>query len=381
MIPHLLQIWHSTFGMERPAVIVRTPGRVNIIGEHTDYNDGWVMPGVIDRYLVVMMKRHDGANHHWIADDLRDQVIFNIHDPNTSLPRWAEYIAGVIRLYTPEIGPVQLLVSGNLPVGAGLSSSSALVCGLLMALRELTGKQDDHETIALTASRFERKITGLQGGIMDQFAIMLSRPGQVMLLDCKSTTYQFLPAEIPGCRWLLINSGVKHTLVDSDYNQREAECREALVHIRNQVQDYTSLRDVPLAMVSVFDLPDILRKRVQYVLEENERVHQMAAALEQQQPEVAGKLLSQSHEGLSHLYEVSCTELDSLAMFTKQHPDAYGGRMMGGGFGGCLLCLIRADGLERFLTDVTSFYAGQFGFEPTPIPFEFGQGIHLIETT
>ena len=377
MLESLLTAWHDAFGPARPQVIVRAPGRVNIIGEHTDYNEGWVMPGAMDRSLYVLMSpSNDG--HRWIAHDLGEEAgaadFFSLVD---RFP-WTKYVAGTLRLYAPSTGPLHVLIGGDLPVGAGISSSSALVCGLLLGLQALREGQESREEIANISSRVEKEIIGLQGGIMDQYAIMLSEAEHVMMLDCRSRQYTFIPADLPGCRWVLLNTKVKHHLIDSDYNQRSAQCRESVAFIRQRYPEVQSLRDVTVAMLDDVQLPAVLDKRSRFVLAENDRVHAMREALERHDAYSAGTLLNASHIGLRDEYEVSCAELDFLAAFAHGDDRVHGARMMGGGFGGCVIALLKEATAEAFTGDASRAYEKTFGFAPEVIFFALGEGAREV---
>ncbi len=378
MIDHLLQKWHHNFGLSTPEVIIRAPGRVNIIGEHTDYNEGWVMPGAMSRSIYILASRNENNIHHWVANDLGEDFQYHISSNEIQIPMWGKYLEGAIRLYADEPGPLKILIGGDLPVGAGVSSSSSLVCGLLVALQQLCGRNESKEELALIGSRVEREIIGLQGGIMDQFAIMLSQANHVMVLDCRTRTYQFIPAQFPGCKWVLINTKVKHQLINSDYNNRKDECMQAVAMIQNKFPAVRSLRDVNMEMLNGINLPDILYKRSVFVIEENHRVHRMVGALENQDASFAGQLIQASHAGLQDQYEVSCDELDHLASFANHYPGVYGGRMMGGGFGGCVLCLVKEESIHKFLSAISTSYQLKFGFEPETIHFELGSGIETV---
>lgn len=380
MLDHLLQKWHSTFGPTSPEIIVRAPGRVNIIGEHTDYNEGWVLPGAMSRSLYILISKNENNTHHWVASDLDEEFQFHTTSVEKEIPLWGKYVGGTINLYTPEIGPLNILIGGDLPVGAGVSSSSSLVCGLLFALHHLTGKHETKEELALIGSRVEREIIGLQGGIMDQFAIMLSKENQVMMLDCRTKKYDFIPAALPGCLWLLINTRVKHQLIDSDYNERADECRRAVAIIQHQYPEVKSLRDVTTGMTASIHLPAVLSRRVKFVLEENDRVHQMVDALQSLSAEQAGQLLKASHNGLRYQYEVSCAELDHLADYANKYNGVFGSRMMGGGFGGCVICLLNENVVEDFSQQSMASYADRFGFKPDIIHFELGNGVESVVT-
>jgi len=378
MIDQLLTVWHQKFGSSSPEIIVRSPGRVNIIGEHTDYNEGWVMPGAMSRSVYIFMSRNYSNAHHWVAYDLNEDFHFLLSNEKIQMPLWSKYIEGAIRLYADDPGSLQILIGGDLPIGAGVSSSSSIVCGLLYALQRLTGRNETKEELALIGSRVEREIIGLQGGIMDQYAIMLSHHDQVMMLDCRTKKYTFITAELNGYKWVLINTKVKHQLIDSDYNNRAAECKKAVSIIQNNFPTVMSLRDVNLDMLKETKLPDVLRKRSLFVIEENQRVHEMVDVLKKHDAVEAGKLLMASHAGLRDQYEVSCEELDYLADFANNYHGVMGARMMGGGFGGCVICLLTEEVFDLFLEKCISSYAAKFGFEPQVINFELGSGAEAI---
>jgi galactokinase len=378
MIDSVLKKWHAQFGSTRPEVIVRSPGRVNIIGEHTDYNEGWVMPGAMSRSLYILASRAKGKQGTWIATDLQDETKVEAFPDADTLPMWAKYFHGSLHVFGESIGPLNLLVGGDLPIGAGISSSSSLVCGLLVALQEMTGVSREKRELAHLARRVERDIIGLQGGIMDQFAIMLSEPEKVMLLDCRFETYEYIDAALPDAAWVLLNTRVKHQLIDSDYNQRSQECRQAVEYLQTIFPEIKSLRDVTPDMLHAGNLPQPLHDRARFVIEENHRVHKMQNALEQHDANEAGRLLMASHVGLRDLYKVSCEELDQLASMAHNTPGVYGGRMMGGGFGGCVICLVQMEAMDSFLSRASDSYRNQFGMKPEVIHFSLDQGAHLI---
>lgn len=377
MIDQLLPKWHQHFGSSVPDVIVRAPGRVNIIGEHTDYNEGWVMPGAMSRSVYILIAKNNTGHQHWIADNLNDEFKGSLAIPQGK--DWVKYIHGAMEVYGAANTSFNILVGGDLPVGAGVSSSSALLCGLIYGFQKILGGEETRETIALLGSRVEREIMGLQGGIMDQFAIMLSRQGKVMMLDCRKRLFKYLPAELPGSKWCLINSKVSHKLIDSDYNVRAKECADAVRHIQKKYPVVRSLRDVTIEMLIDLDMSPLLLNRTVYVLQENKRVHEMAAALKHHDAEDAGNILKRSHKGLREKYEVSCAELDHLADYANNYKGVWGARMMGGGFGGCLLCLVKNSAMEGFIEGISNSYQSIFGITPDIIDFEFGDGVTIVE--
>lgn len=378
MIRSLLDKWHHYFGDAPPDIVVRAPGRVNIIGEHTDYNEGWVMPGAISKSIYLLIGRNNTNWNHWIADDIQASFKSDQH-PKHESPGWSHYIQGVSKYYVSNDERFNILISGDLPVGAGLSSSSALVCGLLYAFQSLYHRVESKDALARMASQIEKEIIGLQGGIMDQYAVVLSEDKMVMLLDCRTRSYRFLSVDLPQTKWILLNTLVKHQLIESDYNIRTAECREAVLLIQENFPAVKSLRDVSLEMLSQVRLPSVLNQRSRFVIEENIRVHEMADALQNKNTSLAGELIKASHTGLQYDFEVSCDELDHLAGFANSFEGVYGARMMGGGFGGCVLCLVDEKAYDIFISQIVVSYRDSFGFEPQVIEFELGKGIEIIE--
>ena len=378
MIKTLLTKWHAAFGKSDPDVIVRAPGRVNIIGEHTDYNEGWVMPGALAQSVYVLISKNK-KSHHWIADNINEEYNSETAAPEDQLPLWVKYIQGALKLYdTKQESFFNILIGGDLPVGAGLSSSSSLVCGALLGFQKIFGKKESKEDLANIASRVEREIIGLDGGIMDQYAVMLSKAKHVMLLDCRTEKHDFLTADLPKCKWILINTKVKHKLIDTDYNERANECKRAVSIIQHQFDEVKSLRDVTQQILSSIHLPSALARRVKFVLEENARVQEMVTALKSKKPQQVGQILKASHKGLRNDYEVSSEELDHLADFANKFEGVHGARMMGGGFGGCVLCLVDEKTMDDFLDEIKASYFVKYTFDPEVINVEFGGGAEVL---
>jgi galactokinase len=398
MLNQLLEKWHLHFGETEPGIIVRAPGRVNIIGEHTDYNEGFVMPGAMSKAVYILMSGNEsfnarplsplkGERNHWISFDFKEEIEFEGKLP-VDAPLWSKYVQGAMEIYYAQIlkqshllpfSPSHnLLIGGDLPIGSGVSSSSSLVCGILFCLDQWYGSQLSKQEMAILGSRVEREIIGLQGGIMDQFAIMLSQKDHVMMLDCRDRSYKFIPASLSATRWVLINTKVKHQLIDSDYNQRAKECQQSVDMIKNTFPQVQSLRDVTIDILSETELPEVHEKRCRFVIEENRRVEDMVTALNTKDPVRAGELLKASHQGLQYLYEVSCEELDHLAEIANNTEGVFGGRMMGGGFGGCVICLVRESAQDVFLEKAMSSYEGKFGFKPEVIEFDLSDGVSIM---
>lgn len=371
----VLNKWEELFGPSGPARVVRAPGRINIIGEHTDYNDGWVLPGATSNALYLLIHPH--SENHWVSLDFDEQY----HSQQQHKPTWAKYIEGVIDMLQLHNQTFRIVFGGDLPVGAGVSSSSALLCGLFLGLGAYCDVPPEKKSIVNLSGRVEKEIIGLQGGIMDQFAILFSKKDNVMLLDCRTREFEYLDAHLSGHQWFLINTNVKHHLAESDYNIRANECRQVVEQIRMKYPDITHLRDVTEEILTEFSLNPILHNRARFVVRENARVHKMKFALSSHDSEMVGSLLNDSHIGLRDEYEVSCRELDVLQSFLTGQQGVKGCRMMGGGFGGCVIGLVEEKVLNETLKKTQEHYYSIFSTEATPILFELGGGAGVIQFT
>jgi galactokinase len=362
----LTDTFRQQFGYA-PTLLVRAPGRINLIGEHTDYNHGWVLPAAIDKAMYFAVAPRPDGRLRMVARDLNDTYKTDIQSLTKSKSGWPNYLLGVvhelIQLDLP-VGGADVVFGGDIPLGSGLSSSAALESGWLVALDTLYRLSLDRPHMARLAMQAENHFVGTNCGIMDMYASLMGRADHALLLDCRSLATRYIPLDLPDHAFVLCNSGVKHALVDSEYNARRADC-EAAVRVLADLseQPIQSLRDVSSDLLSLLHgrVSATVRRRCSYVLDENERVLQACKALEINDLSTVGHLLFASHEGLRHQYEVSCTELDFLVEHAAQHSAVAGARMMGGGFGGCTLNLVRRGDLADFLEKITTAYHQQFG--------------------
>lgn len=360
-----------------PAGAAWAPGRVNLIGEHTDYNDGFVLPLAIDRVVAFAGRaRDDGVIRLW-SDHFQEYAQFSLEGlPETFeqqcyvLPRWTRYILGVIAELTRSglsLCGFDAVVSGDVPVGGGMSSSAAIevatvqACMLFSNGRFSIGVEGATLTpmeVAALCQRAEQVASGVQCGILDQAASCLGRPGQAVLLDCRSLEYRYLPFDAPDLSLVVVDTSVRRELAASAYNERRRQCEEATQMLRNiiaqhepenqSVRSIRALRDVTPEQFDRYGsrLPDLLRKRAGYVIAEDSRVLQTAKLLEEGTVDKVGPLLWKSHAGLRDEYEVSSVELDTLVEIARQVPGVLGARMLGGGFGGCTINLVRNQNVE-----------------------------------
>ena len=354
------------------------PGRANIIGEHTDYNEGFVLPFAIDKGLFFVAGKNDENVLKISAIDTHEDAVIDLrHDSHELKFGWEKFFIQILKAMSKyDIHGINLVFGGNLPIGAGISSSSAITCGLISVLNELYGLEMDAAQMVRKAVEAEVGY-GVRGGMMDQFTIINGKENQCILLDCRDLSYQYLELNLENAGFYLINTNVKHNLIDTDYNNRRSECEKALELINKYFKPKKSLREVELDELSSIEpfLDARLFNRVKFVVEENTRVLEAKKMLDSGNMMGLGELLFKSHKGLRELYQVSCLELDWLVEFAQSQKQILGARMMGGGFGGCTINLIEG-GLDIKSSElIKSEYFKAFGFYPTIISIKSGNGL------
>jgi galactokinase len=349
-------------------LLVRAPGRVNLIGEHTDYNQGFVMPAAIDKEIVCALAPNYSRKCRILAMDLDQQVEFAPDQLRHSDKGWPNYVMGVMEQFARHGHPVQAfdcVIAGNIPLGAGLSSSAALECATAYAINLTFGCGLDKMELVKLSQRAENEFVGVRCGIMDQFASVFGRAERVMRLDCRDLTYEYFDFHMDEYRILLCDTGVKHALSSSEYNTRRHECELGVEFLRSFDDRVHSLRDVNIGMLErhASALDPVVLKRCRYVVEENQRVLDCCAKLQQEDLAGFGRNMYRTHWALSRDYEVSCAELDFLVQEAAESGCIIGARMMGGGFGGCTINLIRIEDMERFISEVSGKYRRQFSHD------------------
>jgi len=343
------------------SLTVRSPGRVNLIGEHTDYNNGFVLPAAIDKAIFMAVSRRTDHELHVVALDLDSSYQGSVDRLQRSSLHWPDYLLGVIQQIQAlghSVGGFNCVFGGDIPLGAGMSSSAALECATAFALNELFGLKLDPLTMVKLSQKAENVFVGLQCGIMDQFASMFGRRNQVIRLDCQSLEYVYFPFNTEGIRIVLLDTGVKHSLASSEYNTRRQQCEAGVRLVRAHYPDINSLRDVTLSMLEAFVEPvdALVYRRCRYVVEENTRLLNATEDLQKGDLAAFGQKMFASHQGLSHDYAVSCEELDFLVGQVKDDPGVIGARMMGGGFGGCTINLVREAAIDGLIERITPVY-------------------------
>jgi galactokinase len=349
-----------------PEVIVRSPGRVNMIGEHTDYNDGWALPAALDLGTDVAVRRRTHGLLRVRAPLLaaHDEKPLNDLQPGDG-PEWTRYVRGsaaLLRDAGHQIDGVDLMIDSDLPIGAGLSSSASLELGVLVALLTLTGSTVDRPTLARLGQRVENEIVGVNSGIMDQLAVACGVAGHLLLIDCRTLSTEAVP--IPAdVRILVLDSAVPRTLAGSAYNERRAECESAVRALQSAEPTLRALRDVTPDLLAHHQgrLNEVELKRARHIVTENQRVLDSTAALRRGAVDEFGHLMSRSHTSLRDDYQVSGPELDVLVDIANQVPGVLGARLTGAGFGGCAVALATADQAEHAADVITAQYRQKTG--------------------
>ncbi len=363
---------------------IASPGRINLIGEHTDYNDGFVLPAAIDKCIYMTMSANGHDSRCTVRSKGFDSILaVDLNNLGQGTEGWHNYVLGVIseiQELTPRLKGFDCRMESKVPVGSGVSSSAALECGLAFGLNELFDLGLDKWQIAKLGQRAEHNFVGTKCGIMDQFASLMGKKGHSMLLDCLLLDFEYIPTHIDPYVILMLNTNVTHNLSTGGYNTRREESASGLKMITDRYGVENSFRNITLEMVNGCreELGPIRFKRCSYILEENQRVIEATEALKKNNMEHLGKLLYTSHEGQSKKYEVSCQELDFLVELSKTEPRILGARMMGGGFGGCTLNLIHKDAVDTFAEKASKAYKDEFGIDLSYFQTVPSEGTRLI---
>ena len=348
--------------------VYASPGRINLIGEHTDYNGGFVFPGAIDKGMIAEIKPNGTGKVRAFSVDLNDYAEFGLNEEDAPKASWARYIFGVCRETIKRGGQIQgfdTVFAGDVPLGAGMSSSAALESTYAFALNDLFSLNIDKFELAKIGQSTEHNYCGVNCGIMDQFASVFGKAGSLIRLDCRSLEYQYFPFHPEGYRLVLMDSVVKHELASSAYNKRRQSCEAAVAAIQKKHPHVEFLRDCTMAMLeeAKADISAEDYMRAEYVIEEIQRVLDVCEALEKDDYETVGKKMYETHHGMSKLYEVSCEELDFLNDCAKEY-GVTGSRVMGGGFGGCTINLVKDELYDNFVEKTKAAFKAKFGRSP-----------------
>jgi galactokinase len=378
---HVTEIFTRQYG-QAPAWVAAAPGRVNMIGEHTDYNDGFVLPMAIDRYVVMAGGPAQGDSFTAYSVDLDEARVFLADDPEgRKNGDWINYLRGVVdgcKAAGLWAGPLNLVLQSEVPVGGGLSSSAALEVAMATVLEAASGKVLEGKQKALIAQKAEHDYAGVPCGIMDQFASTLCREDHLMLLDCRSAEPEMVPFTDPDVAVLIINSNVRHELTGGEYAERRAQCEEVADRL-----GIRALRDADMDQLENIhqEIDDVLFRRARHVVGENARTLDAAHAFSNGNWEYAGELMAASHASLRDDFEVSCPELDllvELALDIGVEGGVYGSRMTGGGFGGCTVTLARKSSVEDIARSVCLEFFERTGIEPVYYVSRPARGAHVL---
>ena len=361
------------------AVLFASPGRINLIGEHTDYNGGFVFPGAVDKGIVAAIRPNEGATVRVFALDLNEEAQFGLTEADKPEASWAHYIFGVCREVQKRGGVIRgfdALFAGNVPLGAGMSSSAALESTFAFALNDLFACGFDKFELARIGQSTEHNYCGVKCGIMDQFASVFGKQGCLMRLDCRSMEYAYFPCDptAHGYRLMLLDSRVKHQLTGSPYNDRRLSCERAAKALGQEflrgatMEQLDAVRD----QISEEDY-----KRARYVIGEERRVLDVCEALERNDYETVGQRMYATHWGMSRDYEVSCEELDLLVEVAEQC-GVSGARIMGGGFGGCTINLVKEELYDTFIATAKQVFAARYGHEPLVYDIVISDGARAL---
>ena len=355
-----------------------SPGRINLIGEHTDYNNGFVFPGAVDKGMIAEIKLNGTDKVRAFALDLNDYAEFGLNEEDAPEASWARYIFGVCREVIKRGGKIagfDTVFAGDVPLGAGMSSSAALESTYAFALNDMFDLGIETYELAKIGQATEHNYCGVKCGIMDQFASVFGRDGSLIRLDCRSGEYQYFPWHPKGYRLVLVNSCVKHELAGSPYNERRLQCEHVAEVIKQTHPEVESLRDASMEMLEEVksQITADEYKRARYVIGEVVRVLTVCDALEKDDYETVGKMMYETHYGLSKEYEVSCEELDFLNDEAKKC-GVTGSRIMGGGFGGCTINLVKDELYDQFVKEVVPAFTEKYGHEPKIYDVVIGDG-------
>lgn len=364
-------IFTDLFNNGPPQVITRAPGRVNLIGEHTDYNEGYVFPMALDFQILTAARQRSDRQVRIHSVDYQKTVEFSLDEPIRfdAVNRWSNYSRGVLALLLEndiKLSGMDLVFSGNIPQGSGLSSSAALEVGTALALQALNGFSMERPELARLCQQAENTFVGMKCGIMDQFISMMGQKDHALFLDCRSLEYRHIPLKLNRYQIVICHSGVKHSLVDSEYNNRRQECETGVAVLSQRFPQIKTLRDATLAQLNACrkELDPVVYKRCRHVITENQRVLQSIESLNQNDLITFGRLMNESHDSLRDDYQVSCAEIDLLVEFARNFDGVLGSRITGGGFGGCTVSLVENAQIHEFTKQLIEYYQNETKITP-----------------
>jgi len=384
MNQQLIEKFESIFH-KKPGIYVSAPGRINLIGEHTDYNEGFVLPAAIDRKIeIAAKKRHDNKVEIY-ASNYDRHVSFNLEsitfDEDNHWSNYERGVADILQKAGHKLTGVSMIISGNIPLEAGLSSSAAVEVATIVMFNALNELGIPDIELIKMAQKAENEFVGMKCGIMDQFISCLGKKDNALFIDCKTLDYNYVPFKLKDAKIVVSNTKVKRQLVTSEYNKRREECEKGVEFFRQYKTGINSLRDVPKALFEKHkgEMNKITAMRCEHVISENERVLKSLDVLKENKLKEFGNLLYGSHYSLKDLYEVSCRELDIMVKIAENVEGALGSRMVGAGFGGCTITLVKNDAVEELKNRLSREYPEKTGIEPEIYICSSEDGADLIK--
>ena len=369
---------------EAPLFVIASPGRINLIGEHVDYNHGFVLPAAIDKYMYVAVSKRNDNQIVLHAADLNQNHQTSLDGPlQPSSSGWPNYVLGVVDELKKTgyfISGFNILITGNIPIGAGVSSSAALECATVFACKHLFDLDISQQAMVQIAQRAENNFVGVNCGVMDQFASMFGKTDHVIKLDCADLSYTYFPFKLEGISIVLFDTFVQHALASSEYNTRREECETGIAALRKQFS-ITSFREATLPMLDAVAeiISSEVYHRCRYVIDEIARMEAACNHLLAGEINAFGACMYETHTGLSELYEVSCAELDCIVQNCKKENAIVGARMMGGGFGGCVIALVQTTKVEEVYNRINYEYQNKFGRSMGKYLMQIGNGTRLLD--
>jgi galactokinase len=361
-------------------LVIQSPGRINLIGEHIDYNGGYVLPAAIDKRIDLYFKKNHTEVYTFYSEEIHGGFSTTLAEIAPRPTLWENFVVGVIDQFRAlgydTLEGFDCIIRSKLPIGSGVSSSAALLCGLAKGINELFSLGLSDTEMILLAQRAEHKFVGTNCGIMDQFAVIKGIKNSLIFLNCKTMDHAIVEADFDPYEIVLLNTNVSHSLAGSEYNARRKQCEAALTIINETRPGFEFLADVPKTTLLEYreTMDPVLYKRARFVVEENLRVQKAVKKIRENKLEDFGKLMYASHKGLKDLYEVSCKELDFLVTYTQSKNYVAGARMMGGGFGGCTINLVKKQHTGAFIEEISRAYSEAFSRKLTPITVAISSG-------
>ena len=368
---------------QKEPLLVSSPARVNLIGEHTDYNEGFVLPAAIDKAIIVAVQKRNDNVVSLYAMEYGEEHNLTLDKVEKTTLHWPGYILGIIDQLQKRGFSLQgfnLILGGNVPIGAGVSSSAAVECATVYALNELFGLGISKMDMVKIAQKAEHDFAGVMCGIMDQFASMFGQENKVISLDCRSLEYEYFPIEMTGLKIVLLDTNVKHSLASTEYNVRRQQCEQGVAMMQEKYPFVKSLRDATIEMLDecVKSAP-LIYKRCKYVIEENIRLQKACKFLAEGDVKNFGQKMFEAHDAISKEYEVSCKELDYLVEQVRHDEAVLGARMMGGGFGGCTINLVKEDAIPALVARIAKVYKADMGLDLKHYVIAIKDGTHRVQ--